>query len=236
MSPTEFITRVSEGAAQYPLLAIAVAAVGGLLSTSVCPCTLPTGIALAGYVGGRTADVPAGRRRAAAISLAFFAGVLTSLTALGAAAAALGRVVLAGDAASSLGMAVLSMGVGLAALAGPWMRRTVPDPAVRRRGGISGAYAYGLLYSVATITSSAGPLMLVLTVAAAVGRPAYGAGLSLSFAIGRGIPFLLIGLFAGAAGAALARIERYRRAAEVVSGLALLALAGYFGWLAWVLR
>lgn len=238
VSPTDFIAGLSEATAQYPLVATAVAVAGGVLSASACPCTLPTGIGLVGYVGSRTADIPdaARRRRGAVLSLAFFAGLLLSLVALGTAAAVVGRVLVHGDAASSLGMAVISLGVGLAALFGPAVRRSVPDPDVRRRGGVGGAFAYGLLYSVATITSSAGPLMLLLTVAAAVGRPAYGAALSLAFAVGRGAPFLVLGLFAGTAGAWLARIERYRRPAEVASGVALLALAGYFAWLAAVLR
>lgn len=43
---------------------------------------------------------------------------------------------------------------------------------------------------MATLTTSAGPLLLLLTVAAALGRPAYGAALSLAYSIGRGVPFL----------------------------------------------
>jgi cytochrome c-type biogenesis protein len=97
---------------------------------------------------------------------------------------------------------------------------------------VVGAFLYGFCYSVATVTTSAGPLLLLLTVAAAIGRPAYGAALSLSYAVGRGLPFLLLGLFAGAVGTWLARVNRARRIAEVVSGIALVALAGYFAWLA----
>lgn len=108
------------------------------------------------------------------------------------------------------------------------MRRRIPDPNVRKRGGLAGAFVYGFLYSVATVTTSAGPLLLLLTIAAAVGNPLYGALLSLAYAIGRGIPFLLLGLFAGTVGAWLARIGTARRIAEVVSGIALIGLAVYF--------
>lgn len=104
---------------------------------------------------------------------------------------------------------------------------------------MAGALAYGVAYSVATITSSAGPLVLLLTVAAAVGRPAYGALLSLAFAVGRGLPFLALGLAAGHAGRRLGpwlgRLDRGRRHVELASGVALLGLAGYFLWLATVL-
>jgi cytochrome c-type biogenesis protein len=110
-------------------------------------------------------------------------------------------------------------------------RRGLP-PSSAQHGGVDGAFHYGLCYSVATVTTSAGPLLLLLTVAAAIGRPAYGAALSLSYAVGRGLPFLLLGLFAGAVGTWLARVNRARRAAEVVSGIVMVALAGYFAWLA----
>ena len=166
------------------------------------------------------------------VSLAFFLGVVISLLVLGTAAALLGRLLARWSAAFAVGAAIFSLAAGLAAIFGPALRRRIPDPEITQRGGIAGAFLYGLCYSVATVTTSAGPLLLLLTVAAAVGRPVYGAVLSLSYAIGRGLPFLLLGLFAGAVGAWLARLNRARRVAEVVSGIALVALAGYFVWLA----
>ena len=74
--------------------------------------------------------------------------------------------------------------------------------------------------------------MLLLTITASIGRPVYGAALSLFYGIGRGLPFLLMGIFAGSLGAWLTRMERGRRVAEVVSGVALLIIGGYFFWLA----
>jgi len=158
--------------------------------------------------------------------------VVLSLLALGTAAAYFGRVLSQWSAAFAVGTAIFSLAAGLAAIFGPWLRRYIPDPEIARRGSVAGAFVYGLCYSVATITTAAGPLFLLLTVAAAIGRPAYGAMLSLSYAVGRGAPFLLLGLFAGAVGAWLARLGRARRVAEVVSGIALLILAVYFGRLA----
>jgi cytochrome c-type biogenesis protein len=60
--------------------------------------------------------------------------------------------------------------------------------------------------------------------------------LSLSYAIGRGLPFLLLGLFAGTVGTWVARMGRARRIAEIVSGIALVALATYFLRLAQTLQ
>jgi len=170
-----------------------------------------------------------------ALTGAFFVGLVIALTALGTAASLVGRVLTNWDGSFAIGAAVLTFLAGLATIGAPWLRRRVPDPVVRQRTGIAGAFAYGVAYSVVTITTSAGPLILLLTVATAMGRPAYGAALSLSYAIGRGMPFVFIGLFAGALGAWLERVNRARRAAELASGVALLALSAYFVWLAVVL-
>jgi cytochrome c-type biogenesis protein len=162
------------------------------------------------------------------LSFAFFFGIVLSLLALGTAAAFLGRLLSRWSAAFAIGAALFSLAAGLAAIFGPALRRRVPDPEISQRGGVAGAFLYGLCYSVATVTTSAGPLLLLLTIAAAIGRPVYGAALSLSYAIGRGLPFLLLGLFAGTVGAWLARVNRARRIAEVVSGIALVMLSVYF--------
>lgn len=172
------------------------------------------------------------RRRGLMLSLAFFVGVVLSLVALGIGASFAGRLFSRWKVAFAIGAAVFSLIAGLAAIFGPTVRRYVPDPEIAKRGGIAGAFLYGLLYSVATVTTSAGPLFLLLTIAAAIGRPMYGAALSFAYAVGRGSPFLILGLFAGTVGAWLARLGRARRIVEVVSGFALVALALYFTWLA----
>ena len=138
--------------------------------------------------------------------------------------------------AFAIGTAIVSLVAGLAAIFGPTVRRYIPDPEISQRGGIAGAFLYGLGFSVATVTTSAGPLLLLLTIAAATGRPVYGAALSFSYAIGRGLPFLLLGLFAGTVGTWLARLGRARRIGEVVSGAVLVLLAVYFLRLAQTLQ
>lgn len=175
---------------------------------------------------------PVGKRRhrGVMLSLAFFFGMVLSLLVLGTAAAYLGRLLARWSAAFAIGTAIFSLLAGLAAIFGPQIRRYIPDPEISRHGGVIGAFVYGLGYSVATITTGAGPLLLLLTIAAAIGRPAYGAALSLSYAIGRGLPFLLLGLFAGTVGAWLARMGRARRIAEIVSGFALVLIGVYFAW------
>jgi cytochrome c-type biogenesis protein len=167
------------------------------------------------------------------LAASFFVGVVLSLFVLGTAAAYAGRVFATRwGAVFAVGAGVLSLVAGVLALFGPAVRRRISNPEVPKRGGVGGAFLYGLFFSVATITTSAGPLLLLLTVAAAVGRPVYGALLSLSFGIGRGAPFLLLGLFAGQLGGWLQRLERARRPVEILSGAALLVIGWYFFHLA----
>lgn len=235
MNPADFIERLAGAVATYPAAALLVAAVGGLLSTSTCPCTLPAGIGIVGYVGTH-ADASDGKRSGGyALTLAFFVGLVLTVTALGTGAAVAGRLLTHWGPGFAVGAALLTALGGVVTLLGPAMRRRLPNPEIRKRGGITGALAYGVLYSVATVTTSAGPLLLLLTIAAATGRAAYGAVLSFAYSLGRGLPFLVLGLFAGQLGAWLQRVERARRPAEIVSGVALLALSVYFVRLAAVL-
>jgi cytochrome c-type biogenesis protein len=164
--------------------------------------------------------------------LAFLLGVVIALVALGTAASLLGRLLAGWRRGFAIGAAVLTALAGLAVLLGPQLRRLVPDPPVPKGSGVAGAFTYGVLFSVATITTSAGPLMLLLTIAAAIGRPAYGALLSLAYAIGRAAPFLALAILSTRVERWLDRVERMRRPFEVVSGVALLGVAAYFAWIA----
>ena len=171
----------------------------------------------------------------AVLAIAFFVGVVLSITALGVAASFVGRLLADWSVAFAVATAALSLTAGFAAICAPQLRRRIPAPNIRKRGGVSGAFLYGLGYTLATVTTGAGPLFLLLTITAAIGRPAYGGLLSVAYGLGRGFPFLLLGMFAGAIGSWLARVERLRRAAELVSGIALVAIGGYFAWLAYAL-
>lgn len=163
-----------------------------------------------------------------ALAFAFFAGLTGGLLVLGTAAAWFGRLLAQWTTPFAIATALVSIVAGVVALGGPLVRRRVWNPEIRKRSGVSGAFVYGLLFTVATLTTSAGPLMLLLTIAAAVGRPVYGALLSLAYGVGRGVPFLLIGLFASRVTAWIGHLDRSRRIAEVVSGVALVGVGVYF--------
>jgi cytochrome c-type biogenesis protein len=178
------------------------------------------GIGIAGVAG--TAEGQS-RRTGFRIAVAFFAGITLCLTVLGALAAHLGAILTESFGRYwSLAMAILSLAAATIAFCGP--RLKVHRLAELRRPGIAGAFGYGFVFSLGT---SAAPLLFLLTVAAAQARPEYGALLALAFGLGRGLPFLLVGLFAGAV-MRLTRIAGWRRTTEVVSGCALLFVSLYY--------
>jgi cytochrome c-type biogenesis protein len=219
----EFLRTYAETLLHGSWLVVGIALVAGLLSSAICPFTLPVGLGVAGVVG--TAE---SRTRGSGflIAMAFFTGLVLTLTALGALAGLLGLV-----ATQAVGhwwmlvMAALALLAALAVLAGPSLR--LPTVTALRRPGLLGAFVYGLVFSLGTPAVS---LLLVLTVAAAEHRPAYGALLALGYGLGRGLPFLLLGLFSGAAMRLRCR-PSWSRAIRVTTGSLLLMITGYYLWI-----
>lgn len=199
---------------------VLVAIVAGVLASAVCPCTVPVGIGVATAAAGTETQE---RRSGLFIALAFFTGIVVNLTMLGAAAGRLGALLTESFGRYwALGMAVVSLVAALVAFWGPRLR--VQRLADLRRPGISGSFLYGFIFSLGT---SAAPLLLLLTVAAAQGHVQYGLLLALAFGIGRGLPFLVVGMFAHLL-TRLATLARWRRPLQVVSGAALLSVAAYY--------
>ena len=200
---------------------IGIAILAGVVASAVCPCTLPVGLGMAGVVG---ASENASRRSGFLIAAAFFAGIVTNLTLLGALAGRLGLVLTESFGRYwTLTMAILSLVAAVFAFYGP--RLDIDRLAALRRPGAAGAFGYGFVFSLGT---SAAPLLLLLTVAAAQAKPLYGLLLAFAFGLGRGLPFLLVGIFAGAV-LRLARLAVWRRTVQVVSGIALLVVSAYYG-------
>jgi len=216
----DFLRRFGATLPEAGIAAFVVAVVAGVLASAVCPCTVPVGIGVATTAGGTESQE---RRGGILIAVAFFLGIVFNLTMLGALAGRLGALL-----SESFGrywafvMAVISLAAALVAFAGP--RLNVQRLADLRRPGISGAFAYGFIFSLGT---SVAPLVFLLTVAAAQAHAPYGLLLALAFGIGRGLPFLIVGLAAGLL-MRFAGLSRWRRPLQVVSGSALLLVSVYY--------
>lgn len=216
----EFLQRFASSLPDGSVWAVLVAIVAGVVASAVCPCTVPVGLGVAGVVGSSAKD---NRRAGFLIALAFFAGIVANLTLLGSVAGHLGAVLTESFGRYwALGMAMVSLIAAVAAFRGP--RLSVQKLASLRGTGLAGTFLYGFIFSLGT---SAAPLLLLLTVAAAQGRPEYGFLLALAFGIGRGLPFLLAGLFAGVL-MRFTRLGSWRGVIQIASGCALLFVSVYY--------
>lgn len=148
----DFLQRFGASLPDAGLAALVVAAAAGVLASAVCPCTVPVGIGVATAAGGTETQE---RRAGILIAVAFFVGIVVNLTLLGALAGRLGAFL-----TESFGrywafvMVLLSFVAAIAAFAGP--RLKVKRLADLRRPGMSGAFAYGFVFSLGT---SAAPLL-----------------------------------------------------------------------------
>lgn len=163
------------------------------------------------------------RKNGFLVATSFFAGIVLNLVILGALAGRMGGILSESFGRFwALAMAVISFIAAAVSFAGP--RLKIDQLVHLRRPGIAGAFSYGFIFSLGT---SASPLLLLLTIAAATGRPSYGLLLALAFGIGRGLPFLVIGLFAGAISSVI-WITKWRRAIQYASGSALVLVGIYY--------
>jgi cytochrome c-type biogenesis protein len=178
------------------------------------------GIGVAGLAGASQVRARYGGLQ---VSTAFFAGIVLSLTVLGGAAGRLGALATESFGRNwALGMAVLSLFA--AALAWWWPRLPVDRVIAWRRPGVIGSFVYGIVFSLGT---SVAPFLLLLTIAAALGRPQQAVLLAFIFGLGRGLPFLLAGM-AGSAATGLTQLGLAGRVVQIVSSLALLIVSIYY--------
>lgn len=220
MMMEDFLHRFGTSLPDAGVAAFLVAIVAGVLASAVCPCTVPVGIGVATAAGGTEIQ---DRRSGMLIAVAFFTGIVVSLTILGAVAGRLGSFLTESFGRYWAGaMAAFSLAAAIVAFTGP--RLKVQRLADLRRPGLVGAFTYGFIFSLGT---SAAPLLLLLTVAAARAHAEYGLLLAFAFGIGRGLPFLIVGLSAGLL-MRFAALSRWRRPLQIVSGCALLVVAGYY--------
>lgn len=220
MNFENFVQQFSQSLTHGSFLSILIATLAGLISTGVCPCTLPVGFGIAGFASINTEQKS---NTGFKIAFAFFCGIVFCLSLFGALAGRLGIFLTETFGQYwALSMALISAIAAVVAFYGPKLK--VDQLATMRRPGLGGSFVYGLIFSLGT---SAAPLLLLLSVAAATANPLYGFLLALSFGIGRGLPFLIVGVFASAI-TKFAQLTWLRRSIQIVSGIALLFVSYYY--------
>ena len=151
MSLEKFIEQFSHALANGSFFSLLIAALAGVISTGVCPCTLPVGLGIAGVVSTNTEKKS---NKGFMIALAFFCGIVVCLALLGALAGSLGILLTETFGQYwALAMALISTLAAGLAFYGP--RLKVNRLADLRRPGVGGTFVYGLIFSLGT---SAAPL------------------------------------------------------------------------------
>lgn len=225
-----------------PALVIAMAA--GLLSF-LSPCVLPIVPPYLAYMGGVSVselDETRTARRKVLLAAAFFIlGLSTVFLLLGMAASALGRALLQYQDWFLLfaGLTIMVFGahfLGIFRIG--FMDREMRVDAGDRGGSAFGAYILGLAFAFGW-TPCLGPILgAILGLAASEADVARGTILLAFYALGLGIPFLLVAAFFPRMKGAMAWMKRHMDRIERISGLllwtvGLLMITGQFTAFSW---
>jgi cytochrome c-type biogenesis protein len=217
-----------------PLLGAAlISAAAGAVSFA-SPCVLPLVPGYLAFVSGLSgAEIDTGSQRARGTVLAgsglFVLGFAVFFTVIGGAFGALGRELSAQRQLVGVfgGVLVLLMGLFLLGVLRP--RRLEGDTRalhLSRRTGLLGAFPLGLVFG-AGWTPCIGPTLasiLTLSTATSAASPGRGAFLAFCYAVGLGLPFILVGQLLGRGVAAVGALRRHSRRIEQLGGAALVVI------------
>lgn len=185
------LTHAVEGA---PLIAIGASFIWGILSIILSPCHLASIPLIVGFVDDQGSI---STKRAYNISLLFGVGILVTIAVIGAATAALGRML--GDVGrwGNYIVALIFFLVGLHLIGLVPMPWTGANASGYKRKGLLAAFILGLIFGVALgpCTFAYMAPMLAVTFRTASTNPLYGAGLLLAYGIGHCSVLVLAGTF-----------------------------------------
>lgn len=209
------------------LLAIPMALLAGAVSF-ISPCVLPLVPGYLGFVSG----ISSNRARLMLGTVFFILGFSIVFASFGAIFGGLGGVVYASGLSwvqRILGVFVFLFGLVLVGKF-EWLQRTAKFQA-RPGLGLVGALLLGVTFGLGWTPCIGPTLAAVLTLASQTGSPAKGAFLAFVYALGIGIPFLLIAAGFGWATRSMAFFKRHIRAFNIAGGslLMLLGLLITFG-------
>jgi cytochrome c-type biogenesis protein len=212
------------------LLAFLLVFTGGVV-TSIGPCNIATIPLIVGYVGG-SRDLP--RTRAFVLSLAFAIGLALTFMLLGVAAALIGGLIGASTRWWYYLVAGICFLIGLNMLGVLNLNLPLWFGGLREKiglKGIPGALALGLVSGLVASQCATPVLAAILTYVMAKGALLYGAALLFVYALGRGVPVVLAGTFAGVL-KSFQKLGRWSEIIEKASGVTVIGVGLYFLWLA----
>ncbi len=224
--------------------AMVIAAVAGLLSF-LPPCVLPIVPPYLAYMGGVSVsdmeDEAASRKRVLQAAAFFVLGISTVFLLLGFAFSALGRMFLQVQDWFTIvaGIVVMIFGahfIGIYRIG--FLDREARKEMVDRGGSAFGAYVLGLAFAFGW-TPCLGPILgTILGLAASEASVTRGTVLLAAYAVGLGLPFLLVAAFFPRLNGPMAWMKRHMDRIERISGLllwtvGLMMLTGQFTAFSW---
>jgi len=218
----------------FSLLSYLIVFAAGIVS-SVGPCNVAMIPLIVAFVGGQK---NISRRKGLVLSAAFALGLAMTLSLLGVFAAVVGGLIGGTSRLWYYAVAVVCVIMGL-----QWvgvLSLPLPDLAAVWREkithkGVLGALfmglASGLVASGCATPALAAILTLVMSEGASEGAIAYGASLLLIYGLGRGVPIVVFGTFAGLV-KLIPQMTRWTARIEQLSGGLLIVIGFYFLWIA----
>ena len=226
-------------ASLLPALLVALAA--GVISF-LSPCVLPIVPPYLAYMGGISmSEARAGNRRVLLAALFFVLGLSTVFLFLGFTASWIGRAFITHQEvlAKVAGAVIVVFGLHFLGLIRiPFLNREARLDAGDRGGSAFGAYVLGLAFAFGW-TPCIGPILgAILSLAATEASVARGTSLLAAYAVGLGLPFLLVAAFLDRSQGVMARMKRHMGTIEKLMGLLLVIVGvamftGAFSAFAW---
>jgi cytochrome c-type biogenesis protein len=181
------------GLQTQPFLILSVLAFGAGILSFASPCTLPILPAYFAFA------FQSGRRQIALNTMVFMLGLATTFSLMGAGASVIGRVLRQNQGLIMLLGGALIILFGVMSLLGKGFTGVTKDEEQVRNNSLGGSYLFGMTFAVGW-SSCVGPILgTVLTMAGTTGSVSRGMMLLFIYALGLGLPLIIVSTFFGRA-------------------------------------